>query len=75
MTETKYETLKQLGGKAEIPASPDYETLGGFMLTKLQGIPRGGEVVQHARHKFTIVDMDGMRISKVKIDLAPQKVA
>ena len=23
MTETKYETLKQLGGKAEIPASPD----------------------------------------------------
>jgi putative hemolysin len=59
----------------EIPSSPDYETLGGFMLTKLQGIPRGGEVVQHARHKFTIVDMDGMRISKVKIDLAPQKVA
>jgi putative hemolysin len=59
----------------EIPDSPDYETLGGFMLTKLQGIPRGGEVVRHARHKFTIVDMDGMRIAKVKIDLAPQKAA
>lgn len=61
--------------RLEIPASADYETLGGFMLTKLQGIPRGGEVVRHARHKFTIVDMDGMRISKVKIDLAPQKAA
>jgi magnesium and cobalt exporter, CNNM family len=59
----------------ELPASPDYETLGGFMLNKLQGIPRGGEVVRHDRHKFTIVDMDGMRISKVKIDLAPQKAA
>jgi len=59
----------------EIPASPDYETLGGFMLTKLQGIPRGGEVVQDGRHKFTIVDMDGMRIAKVKIDLTPQKAA
>lgn len=59
----------------DIPASPDYETLGGFMLTKLQGIPRGGEVVTHARHKFTIVDMDGMRIAKVKIDLVPQKAA
>jgi putative hemolysin len=59
----------------EIPDSTDYETLGGFMLTKLQGIPRGGEVVRHARHKFTIVDMDGMRIAKVKIDRAPQKVA
>jgi putative hemolysin len=59
----------------ELPESSDYETLGGFMLTKLQGIPRGGEVVRHARHKFTIVDMDGMRIAKVKIDMAPQKAA
>lgn len=59
----------------EIPDSPEYETLGGFMLSKLQGIPRGGEVVKHASHKFTIVDMDGMRIAKVKIDLVPKKVA
>jgi len=61
--------------RVELPESPDYETLGGFMLNKLQGIPRGGEVVRHNRHKFTIVDMDGMRIAKVKIDLAPQKAA
>ncbi|MFQ5508355.1 MAG: hemolysin family protein [Leptospirillia bacterium] len=59
----------------KIPESPEYETLGGFMLTKLQGIPRGGEVVQQPHHKFTIVDMDGMRIARVKIDVLPQKAA
>ncbi len=61
--------------RLEIPDAPDYETLGGFMLTQLQGIPQGGEMVRYAQHKFTIVDMDGMRISKVKIDMVPQKAA
>jgi len=59
----------------DLPDSSDYETLGGFMLSQLQGIPKGGEVVQHGQNKFTIVDMDGMRISKVKIDLQPKKAA
>ena len=45
------------------------------MLSQLQGIPKGGEVVMHAYHKFTIVDMDGMRIAKVKIDTLPKKAA
>lgn len=59
----------------DLPESPEYETLGGFMLSQLQGIPKGGEVVMHAYHKFTIVDMDGMRIAKVKIDTLPKKAA
>ncbi|MBI5136213.1 MAG: HlyC/CorC family transporter [Nitrospirae bacterium] len=59
----------------DIPDSPDYETLGGFMLSQLQGIPHGGEMVHYAQYKFTIVDMDGVRIAKVKIDQPPQKVA
>jgi len=61
--------------RLEIPASADYETLGGFMLTQLQGIPKGGEMIRKGQHKFTIVDMDGMRISKVKIDRTPKKTA
>lgn len=59
----------------DLPDSSDYETLGGFMLSQLQGIPKGGEMVQHGHNKFTIVDMDGLRISKVKIDLQPKKAA
>ena len=51
-----------------IPESPDYETLGGFVLSQLQEIPRGGEIVHHNGHKFTIVDMAERRIAKVKIE-------
>ncbi len=54
--------------KITIAESPEYESLGGFMLDRLQGIPHGGEVVREGDYRFTIVDMDGMRISRVKID-------
>ncbi len=54
----------------DVPESEDYETLGGFVLAKLQGIPRGGEIIQHDAMKFTIVDMDGRRIARVKVEKA-----
>lgn len=54
-----------------VPESADYETLGGFVLSQLQGMPKGGENVRHGEYKFTIVDMDGRRISKLKVEKKP----
>jgi magnesium and cobalt exporter, CNNM family len=51
-----------------LPESSEYETLGGFVLSQLQTLPRGGEIIQHGDYKFTIVDLDGRRIVKVKIE-------
>jgi putative hemolysin len=53
------------------PESPDFETLAGFMLSELQRIPQGGESVQYQDWKFTIVDVDGKRITKVKAEKVP----
>lgn len=52
----------------DLPESPDYETLGGFITTQLQGLAKGGEIIHHARHRFTVVDIDGRRIVKVKFE-------
>jgi putative hemolysin len=52
----------------EFPESPDYETLAGFVLAQLQRLPRGGEIVNHEGWRLTIVDMDGRRIARVKIE-------
>ncbi len=57
-----------------IPESTEYETLGGFFLSQLQNIPRGGEIIQHGKHKFTIVDMEGRRIAKIKVEKLPSAV-
>lgn len=52
----------------DLPESPDYETLGGFILKKLGEIPKGGEVVFHGNLKLTVLAMEGRRISKVRIE-------
>lgn len=51
-----------------IPESGEYETVAGFMLATLQRIPKGGEHVYHQGYKFTVVNLDGRRITKVKIE-------
>ena len=62
--------LKDLKADFQLPfeESPDFHTLAGFMLARLKRIPRGGEWVEDNGYKLTIVDMEGRRIVKVKLD-------
>ena len=52
----------------DLEESPDYETLGGFILSHLQGIARGGEIISLGPYRFTVVGIEGRRISKVKLE-------
>jgi putative hemolysin len=54
-----------------LPESPEYETLGGFLMTTLQKIPQTGDVVAIEGKKITIVEMIGQRISKVRLEKLP----
>jgi putative hemolysin len=54
----------------EFPESAEYETLAGFVLTQLKRIPHGGEIVTYKDWRLIIVDMDGRRIARVKIEPA-----
>ena len=64
--------LKDLRSDYGIPfeESADYRTLAGFVLAKLQRIPRGGERVEYNSYRLTIVDMDGRRIVKIRLEEA-----
>ncbi|HZX48772.1 MAG TPA: transporter associated domain-containing protein, partial [Nitrospirota bacterium] len=54
--------------KLSIEESEDYETIAGLVLSQLQKMPRGGEIVKYGDYKITIVDIEGKRISKVKLE-------
>lgn len=45
-----------------------YRTLAGLLLARLERIPKGGETVVHAGYRLTIVETDGRRIAKVKVE-------
>jgi putative hemolysin len=51
-----------------LPESPDYETLGGFVLSRIQGIARGGEIIHYDGYRLTVVGIHGRRIAKIKIE-------
>ena len=56
----------------QLPESPEYETLGGFLMTALQRIPQAGDMVEIEGKRMKIVEMVGQRISKVKLEKLPE---
>jgi len=48
-----------------------FETVGGFVLSRLGFIPRGGESFESDGYRFTVMEMDRRRISRVKIKPLP----
>ena len=55
----------------DIPESNEYDTIGGFLISHLQRIPTVGDSYQSDSHKFTIVNMKGRRILKIKAEQIP----
>jgi putative hemolysin len=53
-----------------LPDDPAYATVGGFVLDQLGFIPRGGESFEYEGFRFTVVEMDGRRVARVKIQRA-----
>ena len=59
----------------KLPREGGVETLAGFILMRLGRIPRGGESVDYEGRRLTVVEMDGRRISKVRVEPIEQKPA
>ncbi|MFP4395448.1 MAG: hemolysin family protein [Anaerolineales bacterium] len=51
-----------------------YQTVSGFAMTELNGIPSEGEQFKFYNQKFEIIDMDGRRIDKVLVTPQTQEV-
>jgi len=51
-----------------LPRDAGFETLAGFMLSRLQKIPASGDSCYYGGRKFTVDEMEGHRIARVKIE-------
>ena len=58
----------------KLPQDEGYETLAGFMLSRLQKIPQGGEAFDYEGRRFVVEKMDGHRIATVRIEPVPASV-
>jgi putative hemolysin len=51
-----------------VEESSDYHTLAGWLLARLGRVPQGGETIVEQGYTFTVVDMDGPRIARIKAE-------
>ena len=68
--------IRELAARYNImlPEDPSYETVGGFVLTRLGFIPRGGESFEADGYRFTVMEMDHRRVSRLKIKQLPPAI-
>jgi putative hemolysin len=51
-----------------LPRGAGYETLAGFVLERLGFIPKGGETFLFGGLRYTVTEMDGRRVARVRIE-------
>lgn len=70
-------TLRDLETMYEVslPKDEGFETLAGFMMARLQRVPQKGDSVELDGRKFTVEEMEGLRVARVKIETVPANVA
>jgi CBS domain containing-hemolysin-like protein len=55
----------------KLPQDEGFETLAGFLLSRLQKMPTGGEAFDYEGRRFVVEKMDGHRIATVRIEAIP----
>ena len=55
-----------------LPRDHGFETLAGFVIEKLQRIPKPGDSFLYQQRRFTVLEMEGHRVGAVKVDLDPR---
>ena len=63
-------TLKEALGISSLPQEDEghYDTLAGLLLALMGRIPTTGEQVESDGWRYQVVDMDGLRIDKIRMD-------
>jgi CBS domain containing-hemolysin-like protein len=54
-----------------LPASEDYDTISGFILSHLGYVPKTGESFDYKNLKFTVLSAEARRIKRIKIQKTP----
>ena len=56
-----------------LPEDEDYETIGGFVFSRLGYIPKADESFDYENLKFTIASAEARKIKRIKIQKVPEQ--
>jgi putative hemolysin len=67
--------FKEIFNIRKLPDEEEYETLGGFVMTRLGHIPKASDEFEWNGMCFEVMDMDGKRVDKVLVTTLPARPA
>jgi len=53
----------------QIPPSEDYETIAGYLLSRLERIPKRGEEFEYDGIRFKVIDAEPRRITRLRLEV------
>lgn len=68
--------IEEVTQAVDLPSMPEdeagsYQTLAGFVMTRLARVPNAGETFDFGGFRFEVIDMDGRRVDKVLVSRIP----
>ncbi|MDY6084557.1 MAG: hemolysin family protein [Dialister sp.] len=68
--------IEDVAERLSVPIDEDEtnDTIGGFVFSRLERIPKAGDAIDFQGWKFTVLCMDGFRIVRVKAERLPEAV-
>src|SRR5262249_13992273 len=63
-------SLRELESQYQLllPRDGVFETLAGFVLSRLQKVPKVGEGFDYEGHRYSVEEMEGHRIARIKVE-------
>jgi CBS domain containing-hemolysin-like protein len=55
-----------------LPREAGVETLGGFLMAQMGRIPQAGDSVEYGERRYTVTEMLGHRIGRVRVEMLPE---
>ena len=67
--------LQELLDKYELENTYDSDTVGGWASEMLEKVPEVGDCFDVEKHRFTVTEMDGFRVTRVQVEDQPEQAA
>ena len=65
--------LQELLEKFDAENTYDTDTVGGWAAEMLEKVPEVGDSFTLGRHQFTVTEMDGFRVTKIRVTELPEE--
>ncbi|HSW47106.1 MAG TPA: transporter associated domain-containing protein, partial [Phycisphaerae bacterium] len=56
----------------DLPENNDYDTVGGFLFSRMGKVPSAGEELRYHHVRFRVLDAEPRKINRLRVEVIPE---